>query len=269
MTSIVFYVKLLFLSLSLFYLANYGLKGFSIVFITQILIMIEDGGRTTFFPMFILVISLILMKYKLTVPKKIYNKMALNLFFIFLLLTISVLFSRALIMTNVDNIYIAMLSSLFIEGVMGSYPSLQTLDAIVNHGYNSYTYGLSYILDPFLWIYPSATIRDEYAIFEQFKSNIEPILSEKFAPMGGFYFISEANAMFPVLGPILITSVFAFVNIVIERKKRRNKELYFVYFSTVGLLFTKAIFGNIIKLFIVSLLCYYFINFIINKKGSL
>jgi hypothetical protein len=72
--------------------------------------------------------------------------------------------------------------------------------------------------------------------------------------MGGFYYLSEAIAAYSYAGPPIVTTIFAFVLVWVDRNKNTHRMLYLAWMPTVGLVFIKVIFGNGVKLFLIELL---------------
>jgi hypothetical protein len=244
--SIAAYMKYFFVSSYIYYLYRFGINiGALFLLLLHVIVMLIDGGRTTFIP----ILALSIMIYQVKIRRVDGN--ASSQIYIYLVggLLLTIL-ARALVMDIETSLLFNMLSAVLTEASAGSYVVLQTIDAIENGYAYWYTYGLTYLIDPFVWFIPQGDMRNSLLIFQLWVNGISPYLSEKFAPMGGFYYIAEAMAFFPYIGPVIITALFGYGSIVIENNKNRYRLLYLIYFSTFGILFSKAIFGNIFKLFL-------------------
>jgi len=242
------YMKYLFVSCYLYYLYKFGMnKGAVFLMVLHTIVMIIDGARTTYLPLFVL--TLIILH-----SKSIKNKKSQKSIYVYIVVCVVLLLvTRALIMSADETLLFNMLMSLTIEACAGSYMSLQTIHAVINEYNLSFTFGTTYLIDTFAWFIPQGDLRDGLLTYNAWIEKLSPVLNEKFAPMGGFYYIAEAMAFIPYVGPVIITLLFALVSIWIELNKNRYRLLYLSYFATFGLLFSKAIFGNIMKLFVVQM----------------
>jgi hypothetical protein len=147
-----------------------------------------------------------------------------------------------------------MITPVTVEGLMGSYPSLQSIYALKQEHHPNLTFGASYVVDPIVWFLPQGDTRDNYMFLQKWEKDSAPWLQEEFAPMGGFYYIAESVTAFSYAGPAIITTVFAIVLIWVQRNVDRHRLLYVTWMPTIGILFVKMIFGNVFKLFAVDLL---------------
>ena len=243
------YMKNLFVACYLYYLYKFGMnKGAIFLMVLHTIIMIIDGARTTYLPL--VVLTLVILNSKTINDKKNQHKIYAYIVAAILLLLVT----RALIMSADATLLYNMLMSLVIEACSGSYMSLQTIYAVVNNYSSSFTFGTTYLVDPFVWFIPQGTLRNDLLTYNAWIEKLSPFLNENFAPMGGFYYIAEAMAFLPYVGPVIITILFAFMSIFVEINKNKYRLLYLSYFATIGVLFSKMVFGNLMKLFIVQLI---------------
>jgi hypothetical protein len=156
-----------------------------------------------------------------------------------------------------------------VEGGMGDYPSLQSIQGVESMPNPHYTYGTSYILDPLVWLIPQSIGRKGLSPFENWTDSLSNVLEDKFAPMGGFYYISEAVAAFSYAGPAIVTLIFAGFLLWIELNKNRYRLLYLAWMPTIGILFVKMQFGNCFKLFAIQFLSIYLLSALSKIKVSL
>ena len=242
------YMKNMFVSCYLYYLYKFGMnKGAIFLMLLHTIIVIVDGARTTYLPL--VVLTLAILYSKSINDKKNKYKIYAYVFAAILLLLVT----RALIMSANMSLFYNMIMSLAIEACAGSYMSLQTIYSVINNYSSSFTFGTTYLVDPFAWFIPQGNLRNVLLTYNAWIEKISPSLNETFAPMGGFYYIAEAMAFIPYIGPVIVTAFFAFMSIYVEINKNKYRLLYLSFFSTIGVLFSKAVFGNIMKLFIVQL----------------
>lgn len=245
--SLYFYVRIMYAAMFIYYFILNDKKIdviFFMMIVLQGVVTIIDGGRTTIAPTLALIIYFLIEKHGLQFK---------YILFILLVLFI-VIFTRALIMKG--QLWSSMLSSIFIEGAFGSYASLNVLNLILNGTVKSYTYGLSYIVDPLIWSVPFAN--ENWSIFSNFVHVNFP--NGNFTPMGGFYFVAEANAAIPIVGPFLITLIIFSLFAILERRHNKENLFFIAMYVSIGFLFTKVVFGNAIKIFVI-----YFVSLIIIK----
>ena len=239
------YVKYCFVAVYIYYLYRFDFdKWASILLGENVVVMAIDGGRTTVFP--IILLTLMIVYDKSTERKsrrKIYMGLALGV-------CVSILV-RSLIVHD-DSLLLRLVIPVGVEGMMGAYPSLQSIFAVRNMPHPAYTYGVSYLVDPIVWLLP-LDLREKFSFLQDWSRHILPVLPDRqFAPMGGFYYLAESIAAFSYLGPALVTTCFALALVSIERMKNKHRLFYFVWTSTIGILFVKTIFGNVFKLFVIQ-----------------
>jgi hypothetical protein len=243
------YVKEWFVGIYLYYIYRYGLdKGaFALIFAQAIIVMI-DGARTTFLP--IVLMTLILYNLTQRGGEKKYKMYALA----FLTIVLSIV-ARALIVSG-NSALLRMSIPITVEGTMGAYPSLQAVYIVTNQFFPHLTYGLTYVLDPFIWL-SSQSIIDKYSFWTSWTVGNSTLLQNTFAPMGGFYYMAEAVAAFYYAGPAIVTTLYALSLVFVERNINKYRILYLTWMPTIGLLFVKLVFGNAFKLFLVLYLVVY------------
>ncbi len=240
------YVKYFFVAVYLYYIAKYGLDKWSWLLLAEhVIVMVVDGGRTTFLPIMLITLIMFIEQNK--------DRRLVRRVYIAAIVGIVVsIGTRALILVG-DSIGQKMLIPVAIEGTMGDYPALQSLQGTNNIFHPTYTFGKSYIFDPLVWLLPQA-MRGDTSSFDGWTEQISYTLPDRFAPMGGFYYISESIAAFSYAGPAIVTSLFALALIWFERHKNSHRMLYISWVSTIGFLFIKMIFANCFKLFLINLI---------------
>jgi hypothetical protein len=154
-----------------------------------------------------------------------------------------------------------------VEGGLGDYGTLQSIQGVEKLAQPRYTYGASYVLDPLVWLIPKSIGRSGLSSFGSWTAGLANILDDQFSPMGGFYYVSEAVAAYSYAGPAIITILFAGFLVWIESTKNRHRMLYLSWMSTIGILFVKTPFGNGFKLFVIVFLGMYFL-FILSKARA-
>jgi hypothetical protein len=165
-----------------------------------------------------------------------------------------------------------MIVPITVEGAMGDYPSLQSIQGVDQLLHPQYTFGASYVVDPLVWLIPQALGREGLSSFSKWTDSLTNVLEDKFAPTGGFYYVSEAVAALSYVGPAIITIIYAAALIWVEKNKNHHRLLYLSWMSTLGLLFIKTQFGNCVKLFLIQILSLYVLlgisklNFLLPKK---
>lgn len=246
MFTVTAYVKYYFVATFLYYLYRFGVDKYAWLLLGEhVIVMLIDGGRTTFLPIALLILfmtnDLPISKAKL---RRLYIGAAIGV--------VMSIGARALIIQD-NSLLVKMTAPVAIEGTMGPYSSLQSIYAAEVDRNLDYTYGASYVLDPFAWFLPTGTTRNNLSFFQKWVDEISIVIPDQFSPMGGFYYVSEAVAAFSFYGPALVTTVFGLTLVWIERYKNRFRLLYVAWIPTVGVLFVKTIFGNVAKMFIINL----------------
>ncbi|MEZ2348034.1 hypothetical protein [Terriglobus sp. RCC_193] len=247
MFTVTAYFKFFFVSVYLYYLYRFGLdKGAWILLSEHVLVLIIDGARATFVPVFL--VTLFILIDKISNPRKLkaIYILALGGFLLSML-------TRALVFEN-SSLLQGVVVPVTVEGTMGDYSSLQSIQGMEQLPNPHYTLGANYLLDPIFWLVPRAIGREGLLFFDRWTAGLAPILSDRFAPMGGFYYVSEAVAAFSYVGPPIVTLLFAFSLIWVDQHKNMYRILYFAWMPTIGLMFVKVPFANGFKLFLVQFL---------------
>lgn len=242
------YAKQLMVAAYLYHIYRFGLDKWAwVIFSANMAIMVVDGARSTGFP--IMILTLMIWGGQLEKHKRT------RVYLILFLAVFGAIGTRSLIVGG-STLVEKMAIPVTVEGLMGSYSSLQSIYAIQHHtsGELAYTYGGSYIVDPLLWLPPQGGApRAEPSLFNTWVHSIFMILPDEFAPMGGFYFVSEAVAAFSYIGPFFVAGGYALLLILMERNKRKWYIIYLAFIASIGMLFVKTIFGNAFKLFVFQL----------------
>jgi hypothetical protein len=241
------YVKSGFVAVYLYYLYRFGLNRWAWLLLGfHAVVAFLDGARTTFLPILLLTLFLLNEQGGNAIKRRrTYALAALGLFI--------AIGARAVIVRG-DSFLARMITPVTVEGVMGSYPSLQSIYALEQRQHPNLTLGASYVIDPIVWFLPQGDTRDHYLFLQSWVNDSSTLLQEEFAPMGGFYYIAEAVTAFSYAGPAIVTTAFAFALIWVQRNVNRHRLLYLTWMPTIGILFVKMIFGNVFKLFLVDLL---------------
>jgi hypothetical protein len=262
MFTVTAYFKYFFVAIYLYYIYRFGLdKGAWILLGEHLIVMGVDGARSTFLP--VLLVTLFVLLDTITNQSRIKR--------IYLLAIVGITLSiaaRALIL-HASSLVQDMVLPVVVEGGMGDYPSLQSIQGVESMPNPHYTYGTSYILDPLVWLIPQSIGRKGLSPFENWTDSLSNVLEDKFAPMGGFYYISEAVAAFSYAGPAIVTLIFAGFLLWIELNKNRYRLLYLAWMPTIGILFVKMQFGNCFKLFAIQFLSIYLLSALSKIKVSL
>lgn len=214
------------------------------VFFINVVVMLFDGARTTFLGL-ALGYLFILHRSGLRLGLKKNTLILIVLFFIPA--------ARALALSS--DFLSAMVASFAAESTMGGYTSLQGVEATINGGA---LFGLSYVLDPIIYLLPRA-LRDGNMLF--FNHIASYLYGEDFAPLGGFYYIAEAYSNFYEFGGVIVAGVFAILLRMAESVKIKNYYLGLIFVATFGATFCKVYFANEVKVFLVFL----FFSFVFKK----
>jgi len=258
MFSVTSYMKYAFIASYLYYLYRFGFDKYAgLLLVQQTIVMLVDGARTTFLPVALLTLFVV----GDTAQNQRRN---LRLYVIALISILLSLITRALILGGNSTLAEKVFGPVMVEGTMGDYSALQSLDSILNGGksYLHFTYGFSYLIDPISWFLPTGDLRNKLTFFQHWVDGITPYLREPYSPMGGFYYGAEATAAFSYAGPAIVTLMFGLWLVWMERNKNRFRMLYIAAMPTLGLLFAKAIFGNLVKICIIQLMMMLFIMLI-------
>lgn len=112
---------------------------------------------------------------------------------------------------------------IYIEGMYGSYMSLQAYE-VMSYPSIAPTWGINYLVDPIIFLVPRfvfvsfGVLKDNFTVFGSWIEQVNRYLPEQFAPYGGFFFIAEAYAALPYLGPAIISSMFGYLTAYFEKK---------------------------------------------------
>lgn len=229
---------------------NNWLPAYAIV-LSQALVMLVDGGRTTFFG-YIVALTWIWFKRG--------GRPKLKHFALAILISFAVISARAIAMDEdfVTSIY----ASVQVEAFLASYTLLQTVSITKDTGY--YLYGLSYLIDPIIYTIFPGGLRDEFLTFSYFFNS--DVTTEKFAPMGGFYYVTESYANFGLFGAAIICIVYAYIFRKFENTSKK-KEFYGIAiiagFSSIA---AKVYFSNAVKVTIAYVFFAFIIKILFIKK---
>lgn len=138
------------------------------IFLTQVALMMVDGGRTTFFG-FLVAAAWIWHQNGGVVKKMHYVFCVMALF--------AILSARAIVLSQ--NFADAIVGSVGVEAYFASYTLLQSVSIVDKT--HQILYGLTYLLDPFIYLLPSG-IRDDHLILLKFAGGGHT--DELYAPMG-------------------------------------------------------------------------------------
>jgi len=261
MFTVTAYAKFSFVAVYLYYLYRFGLdKGAWILLLEHVIVMVIDGARATFLPILLLTLFILLGKIDANKTKRIYVLAILGI-------TASI-GTRALILKSGDWLQ-DMIIPVTVEGTMGDYATLQSIYAVEHLFRPPYSAGASYVIDPLAWLIPQSMGRKRFTFADRWGNEIDPILRERFNPMGGFYFLSESITAFSYLGPAIVTTTFAGFLVWFERNKNRHRMLYLAWMPTLGIQFIKTPFGNCFKLFAVQIICLAAFRFLAEIKTQL
>ena len=248
MYTVTAYFKFAFVAVYLYYLYRFGLdKGAWILLGEHVIVMVVDGARATFLPVFLVTLFMLIDQSSSRKRLRSIYILALTGFLVSML-------TRALVFED-SNLIQDVVAPVTIEGAMGDYSSLQSIQGIEHLPAPQYSFGASYLLDPFIWLMPQSLGRERFLFFSRWTERLSPVLDEEFAPLGGFYYVSEAVAAFSYVGPALITTLFAFALIWVDRHKNSHRMFYLAWMPTIGLMFIKVPFANDFKVFLVELVC--------------
>jgi hypothetical protein len=246
MYTVTAYFKFGFVATYLYYLYRFDLDAGAWVLMGEhVIIMVVDGARTTFLPVFLVTLFLLLDKSS--------KKFRTTVYLLALTGFILSMATRALVFRD-SGLVQDIVAPVTIEGTMGAYSSLQSIQGVERLRQPQYTFGASYVIDPFIWLIPRSIGRDGLSL-DRWSDNVGSVLDDNFSPMGGFYYLSEAIAAFSYAGPAIVTTIFGFALLWVDANKNRRRMLYLAWMPSLGLMFVKVPFGNGVKLFVITLLC--------------
>ena len=251
-TTLYAYVRYTFIVLSLILFASKNTKSkeIFIIFGLNVVVMLIDGARTTFFGL--------ILGYLYIIYRKGYNiSFSKNIFIVLLILLLPAI--RALVLGgSFINDFIA---GITIESTMGGYTAMQAVYATDKVGY---IYGASYVLDPIIYMLPKF-LRDDLLLFPQ-HVNFNNLSGEDFSPMGGYYYIGEVYSNFGILGGVIIGAGYGYILKKIENIKPKYVMLSIFFVSTFGATFAKQNFANEFKIFIVYIIIGWFLKKLLIRK---
>ncbi|MGH4049869.1 MAG: O-antigen polymerase [Clostridium sp.] len=258
--SLTAYLKYAFISMYLFYIYKYGFnKMLMFLLVLQIILMFFDGARTTFFCIAISTICIYNLEYK---PRKLKVLLILGLSLFVIISARAVIMKSTFIGNFVDSINI--------EAQVGSYMVRQTI--YIQSVNESYTFGKTYILDPIMYFLDPITkvlfnkpLRGDL-YFDRWINNNSIFLLERYAPMGGFYYISEAIITLPYIGAMIITLMYAIFSVYMENNKNKFRSQY-ILFLALAPLFIKYKFSNFFTMSLVIIILYYIWGFFDRKNN--
>jgi hypothetical protein len=251
MYSVTAYFKYSFVGVYLYYLYRFGLdKGAWILLGEHAIVMVIDGGRTTFVQIFLITIFMFL-------DDSFHRKRKWFIYILALIGFLAAMLTRASVFEDKSNAIKDVIIPVAVEGSMGSYASLQSIQGMKHLPSPNYTYGTNYFLDPFIWFLPQSLGRDKLLLFNGWVDSLYPVLDENFDPTGGYYYISDAVAAFSYLGPEIVTTLFALALVWVDQHKNSYRLFYITWMPTIGLMFIKFRFANLFKDFVVEFLCIY------------
>ncbi len=247
MFTVTAYVKIIFVSVYLYYLYRFGLDRWGWVLFTENgIVMFIDGARTDFLPIAVVTCMVYAARLSREQRRKVYILALAGI--------VASIGARSIVLSKKASLLGNFIAPVAVEGTMGAYSSLQAIYAVQHQANRGYTYGASYIFDPLLELLPAGQLRKDYQILPRWENQIYMGIPGNFAPMGGFYYQAEAIAAFWYLGPPLVTSLFAAVLIWMERIKNRYLLVYLTWAASIGVLFIKTPFADDFKLFMSELL---------------
>lgn len=164
----------------------------------------------------------------------------------------------------------------FVEGVMGSYPAVQSV-VLISKGFSSFSYFSDYIVDPIVYLVPRFIFRlldlqkDAIGLFPSLIAHAQGLLPLPFAPRGGFHYIAQANLAVPYAGPLIVTALLAWITAYIENRRTISVYMFiFYYLFSAGFFFVfiKTIFALTVKYFItLSIPTAFFVFLMFKQRG--
>jgi hypothetical protein len=270
--SIMGQAKVILSGLYAYYLTQKGVNKISLlllglmVFTTSI-----EGSRTTLIAM---VIGTLTVSYHDNVinTKKV---IAFSLFG-FMFFTFIAISRNNLNIFNIGNL-IDLIYPLFVEGTYGSYMNLQVYD--IFHSLHAYpTYFLNYIIDPIVFFIPRIFFltfgleKNSFTIFNTWIASHSGALIEEFSPYGGFFYVAEASAAMPYVGPPIVAFIFAWFTSQIWNKRfklLRGRMNWIVFMMSFSMVFIKHTFAASMAMYLTCMLGAYLGKLLMPSLGSL
>lgn len=220
MNQLASYSKHACVAVQLYAITRFGMRRLTwLLFFALMALMIIDGSRTDFFP--VIVINLMLWQ---EVRKVKLGKLAT-------ILALGLVLMQVVRGVVVGNTGFDMVGGPFLtEAYMGSFATRQSISAIQRMTDPPYQLGVGSV--------------DTWAkvIYDR--------IPGKFAPLGGFYFETEAIAHFGYFGPAIFAFAFGLLLRLSERWKRGHPLFYLAFLASAGILFVKTPLLNSAKLMI-------------------
>jgi hypothetical protein len=230
-----------------------------------------EGSRTTLIAM---VIGTLTVSYHDNVinTKKV---IAFSLFG-FMFFTFIAISRNNLNIFNIGNL-IDLIYPLFVEGTYGSYMNLQVYD--IFHSLHAYpTYFLNYIIDPIVFFIPRIFFltfgleKNSFTIFNTWIASHSGALIEEFSPYGGFFYVAEASAAMPYVGPPIVAFIFAWFTSQIWNKRfklLRGRMNWIVFMMSFSMVFIKHTFAASMAMYLTCMLGAYLGKLLMPSLGSL
>jgi hypothetical protein len=238
------YVKYWCVGIYLYYIYRFGLDKWAWAILgMHVVLMLIDNARLTFLP--IVLFTLIIMSSNSKAKRLVYILAAVGI-------ALSI-FVRAALSPNPGDRVAQAMAPIIVEGGLGDYATLQSIYIMKHAAPASFQYGATYILDPLVWLVPQGNLRDSVSSLHGYVEANSGSLAENYAPWGGYYYLAEAVLNFGYLGPVVVTTLFALCLVYVDRNKNRLRMLYVSSAPTLGILFVKSVFGNVVKLFLIQL----------------
>lgn len=252
--------KVILCGLYIYILAFYGI-GYKTMLMLLMIIVITmfEHSRTSLIAVTFGTLVMAQEEKKISTLMLIFTALTATLFFVLI-----AIYRTGIQLSNLKSV-IDMFFPVFVEGSCGSYMNLQVYD-LLNKGGQRYTYFLNYLVDPFVYMLPRPILnansidKDSLTIFGNWITWANGSLYEKFAPLGGFFYVAEASAALPYLGPAIVAFVFGSVTQWIDNNKDEGiiGALNFLIFTTgFTMFFIKHHFAASTHFYITTLLVVY------------
>lgn len=203
-----------------YFLVFYGLRPRTIFMLCFVVIItFFEGSRTS-------LIAMTIGTLILAQEDRAFSRLTLLLFTIaFVLYFIFIAMYRIGFDTSSISQLLDATFPIFIEGTYGSYMNLQVYDLVTSRTI-AYTYFANYIVDPAVFFVPRPLFiafgldKDSFTVFHNWIVGETTRLNEPFAPYGGFFYVAEASAALPYVGPTIVAFCFALLTSWAENRRK-------------------------------------------------
>lgn len=168
-------------------------------------------------------------------------------------------------------------SPFFIEGNYGSYMVLQSFDLLRSHSIHWITCFSDYVVDPLIYLVPRPIYwlmginKDEIGIYQFWVSAHRHLLTENYAPVGGFNYMAQATNALPFVGPPIMAFALATVTLLVEARRFISSLHwlhYYIFSAGFMFVFIKTLFHQTCKYYVTLVIPALILYWIISRHRA-